>query len=122
MSAAPTTSTTDAKAASGPAPASGTVTISYGTEAHQARRGPVALLRSAGATVHESVWSHRALVGNFARRERKAKYKGSVLGSLWSLVNPLATLAIYSLIFGLFLKFPPETAGNGHLRNFAIYL
>lgn len=98
------------------------MTISHGTEDKRARRGPLALARLAWGTLHESVWTHRALVGNFARRELKAKYKGSVLGSLWSMVNPLATLGVYTLIFGFFLKFPPETGGNGHLRNFAIYL
>jgi ABC-type polysaccharide/polyol phosphate export permease len=122
MTTQPTISTTDAEPISRPPVASGTVTISYGTEDKRARRTPVALARAIGATVHEAVWAHRALVGNFARRELKAKYKGSVLGSLWSMVNPLATLGVYWLIFGLFLKFPPETAGNGHLRNFAIYL
>lgn len=105
-----------------PTPGTTTVTISYGTEDKRVRRGPLALTRSAWDTAFESVWTHRALVGNFARRELKAKYKGSVLGSMWSMVNPLATLGVYTLIFGFFLKFPPETGGNGHLRNFAIYL
>src|SRR5579875_876847 len=103
-------------------PGTTTVTISYGTEDRRARRGPLALAKAAWDTAYESVWTHRALVGNFARRELKAKYKGSILGSLWSMVNPLATLGVYTLIFGFFLKFPPETAGNGHLKNFAIYL
>lgn len=105
-----------------PAPPRRTVMISVGTDDKRARRAPGAAARAAWTTVYDSVWGHRALVGNFARRELKAKYKGSVLGSLWSLVNPLATLGVYTLIFGFFLKFPPETGGNGHLRNFAIYL
>lgn len=105
-------------------PASGrrVVMISTGTEDKRSRLSPVATARAAWTTVYDSVWGHRALVGNFARRELKAKYKGSILGSLWSLVNPLATLGVYTLIFGLFLKFPPEVGGNGHLKNFAIYL
>lgn len=99
-----------------------TTTVSVGSEDRRARRGPLALLRAAEATVVDTLWNHRTLVGNFTRRELKAKYKGSILGSVWSLLNPLATLGIYTLIFGFFLKFPPETAGNGHLRNFAVYL
>jgi ABC-type polysaccharide/polyol phosphate export permease len=67
-------------------------------------------------------WRYRGLVGNFAQREMKAKYKGSVLGWTWSLVNPLATLAIYATVFGFFLKFTPPVAGNGELQNFAVYL
>ena len=48
--------------------------------------------------------------------------QGSVLGSLWSLLNPAATLAIYSLVFGAFLRIEPPVAGNGELKNFALYL
>jgi ABC-2 type transport system permease protein len=68
------------------------------------------------------VWRYRGLVADFARRELKGKYKGSVLGSLWALVNPMATLAVYSLVFGFFLRFEPPVAGNGTLQNFPVYL
>ncbi|WP_196073198.1 ABC transporter permease [Nakamurella alba] len=59
---------------------------------------------------------------NFASRELKGRFKGSALGWAWSLINPLATLAVYATIFGFFLKFEPPTGGNGTLHNFAIYL
>jgi ABC-type polysaccharide/polyol phosphate export permease len=72
-------------------------------------------------SVH-AVWQYRGLIGNFARREIKGKYKGSLLGSAWSLLNPLATLATYSLVFGFILRFPTPVAGNGSLTNFPIYL
>jgi ABC-type polysaccharide/polyol phosphate export permease len=68
------------------------------------------------------IWTYRRLVGNFAQRELRGKYKGSVLGWFWSLLNPLATLGIYALVFGYFLRFEPPLAGNGELRNFAVYL
>jgi ABC-2 type transport system permease protein len=69
-----------------------------------------------------TVWQYRGLIGNFANREIKGKYKGSLLGSAWSLLNPLATLAIYSLVFGFIIRFPTPVAGNGRLTNFTIYL
>jgi len=69
-----------------------------------------------------AVWQYRGLIGNFANREIKGKYKGSLLGSAWSLLNPLATLAIYSLVFGYIIRFPTPVAGNGSLTNFTIYL
>ena len=68
------------------------------------------------------VWQYRGLIGNFANREIKGKYKGSLLGSAWSLINPLATLATYSLVFGFILRFPTPVAGNGSLTSFPIYL
>ena len=69
-----------------------------------------------------AVWQYRGLIGNFASREIKGKYKGSLLGSAWSLINPLATLATYSLVFGFILRFPTPVAGNGTLTSFPIYL
>lgn len=69
-----------------------------------------------------TVWQYRGLIGNFANREIKGKYKGSLLGSAWSLINPLATLATYSLVFGFIIRFPTPVAGNGSLTSFTIYL
>ena len=50
------------------------------------------------------VWSYRTLIANLAQRELKSKYKRSFLGWTWSLINPAATLAIYTVVFGYFLK------------------
>lgn len=62
------------------------------------------------------------LVINFAQREMAARYKRSLLGWLWSLLNPASTVLIYSLVFGVFLRTqPPETA-NGDAEIFAVYL
>ena len=72
-----------------------------------------------GGATRRSYWN---LVRNFASRELKGRFKGSALGWAWSLINPLATLAVYAMIFGFFLKFEPPVAGNGTLHNFAIYL
>jgi len=69
-----------------------------------------------------TVWAYRNWIGNLARRELTAKHKRSVLGWAWSLINPAATLAIYSMVFGVFLKVEPPVAGNGTTKSFAIYL
>jgi ABC-type polysaccharide/polyol phosphate export permease len=49
------------------------------------------------------LWRHRALVGVLVAREIKARYRGSVLGFFWSLLNPLLMLAVYALVFQLLL-------------------
>ena len=69
-----------------------------------------------------AVWSHRPLIGNFAQRELKARYRKSLLGWFWSLINPLATIAVFSLVFGQFFRVPPPPAGNEDLKSFALYL
>lgn len=73
-------------------------------------------------TLVNDLWTHRGLVANLAQRELKARYKRSVLGWIWSLVNPASTLAIYAVVFGVLLKVQPPVAGNGHTKNFALYL
>lgn len=41
---------------------------------------------------------------NIFRRELHGKYRGSVLGLAWTLVNPLALVAVYTLVFSVLLK------------------
>lgn len=67
-------------------------------------------------------WRYRGLVARLAQRELKLRYKHSILGWLWSLISPAATLTIYTVVFGTFLRISPPIAGNGRLRSFAIWL
>jgi ABC-type polysaccharide/polyol phosphate export permease len=46
---------------------------------------------------------YRALVRSLVSRELKARYRGSVLGFLWSFVNPLLVLLTYTLVFTIIL-------------------
>jgi lipopolysaccharide transport system permease protein len=41
---------------------------------------------------------------NVFRRELYGKYRGSVLGLVWTLINPLALMAVYTLVFSVLLK------------------
>jgi lipopolysaccharide transport system permease protein len=50
--------------------------------------------------------SYRFLFTQLVRRELRQKYKGSVLGILWYLVNPLVMMGAYTLMFGYVLKLP----------------
>ena len=68
------------------------------------------------------IWSYRGLIWNLTQRELKVKYKRSLLGWLWSLINPATTLAIYTIVFGTLLKITPPIAGNGHTKSFALFL
>lgn len=45
-------------------------------------------------------WSHRRLILRLARRKIEARYRGSMLGSLWTLIQPLLLLSVYSFVFG----------------------
>ena len=48
--------------------------------------------------------NYRELVVNLTIRDLKLKYKGSVLGIAWSLLNPLLMMAIYTAVFSVFLR------------------
>ena len=47
---------------------------------------------------------YRFLFEQLVRRELRQKYKGSALGVLWYLVNPIVLMGAYTLMFGLVLK------------------
>jgi ABC-type polysaccharide/polyol phosphate export permease len=64
----------------------------------------------------------RDLVVNLTLRELRGKYKRSVLGWSWSLLNPLANMAIYSLVFGVLLAIDPPVGEPSGLHNFPAFL
>src|ERR1700680_4566356 len=57
------------------------------------------MLRVAG-----QILRFRGLLATLTARELKARYRGSVLGFLWSLANPLLLLAIYTFVFSVIFK------------------
>ena len=64
----------------------------------------------------------RELMVNLTLRELRGKYKRSLLGWSWSLLNPLATMLIFSLVFRYFLKVDPDTGDPSGLKAFAFFL
>lgn len=47
-----------------------------------------------------SLWTNRGIARQFAWREILGRYRGSYLGLLWAFVVPLATVAVFSFVFG----------------------
>jgi lipopolysaccharide transport system permease protein len=52
-------------------------------------------------TVYADVYRYRELFSSLFRRDLRAKYKGSVLGLLWTLAHPLVLMAVYVAVFSL---------------------
>ena len=48
----------------------------------------------------KEVWNYRDLITLFVKRDFKTKYKQTVLGPLWFIIQPLFTTIIYSFVFG----------------------
>lgn len=60
------------------------------------------------------IWNCRELLWFLVRKELKVRYKNSVLGFVWSFLNPALVLLIYYFVFKYFLKNPTP--------DFALYL
>jgi ABC-2 type transport system permease protein len=73
-------------------------------------------------TAPAKVWDYRNLIVNLVLRNLRARYKKSILGWGWSLINPAVTLGIYTIVFGLFLSGEAPALGNGRDGIFALWL
>ena len=54
--------------------------------------------------IFRSIYNYRELLKNNVKKEIRGRYKQSVLGVLWTFLNPLLQLAVYAFIFPLILK------------------
>ena len=65
-------------------------------------------------TIREEMWKFKGILFNFAVSDLKIRYKNSVLGIIWSLVEPLLMLGVLFFVFSTMFKF--------EIENFPIYL
>lgn len=54
------------------------------------------------------LWRYRELVGILASRDIKVRYKQTVLGAAWALLQPVLTMAVFSLFFGKLASMPSD--------------
>jgi ABC-type polysaccharide/polyol phosphate export permease len=64
------------------------------------------------------IFRFRGLLATLTARELKARYRGSLLGFLWSLVNPLLLLGVYTFVFNV--VFTPRAAGADPYSLFVV--
>lgn len=69
-----------------------------------------------------SLWQHRQLIVGMTQREIMGRYKGSVLGLFWSLVQPLFMLTLYTLVFSGVFNARLSTAPTQNHIEFALSL
>ncbi len=65
----------------------------------------------------KSLFSYKELLLNFTRKELKVKYKNSVLGFFWSLLNPILMMLVFTVIFTIVL--PIKNIGG--ITNFPLF-
>ena len=62
------------------------------------------------------------LTVRMAQRSISSEFKGTALGRLWSFINPLATIAIFALIFGVVFRGGVEPGRNSGIDSFALWI
>lgn len=73
-------------------------------------------------TVAGTLYRHRDLIRQLTWREVAGRYRGSALGILWSLLLPLAMLAVYTFVFSVVFQARFETQISDSRAEFALTL
>lgn len=68
----------------------------------------------AAPTHWQELWHYRYLLRNLVVRDLKVRYKSSVLGILWSLLNPLLMMMVFWLVFSV--------AGQTRIRQYPVFV
>ena len=55
-----------------------------------------------------SLYKHRELVAVLVAKQLKLRYRGSVLGFFWTLLNPLLLMLVYTLVFSVYFRLDME--------------
>lgn len=64
----------------------------------------------------------RELLWNLTLRELRTKYRRSFLGWAWSMLNPLATVAIYGFVFGVLFKAEAPVGASSGVASFPLFM
>ena len=75
---------------------------------------PIALIKS--------LWCNRYLIAQMTRRDVVGRYKGSVLGLVWSFLTPILMLVVYTFVFSVVFKARWGTDGDDSKTQFALVL
>ncbi|MCC3274022.1 ABC transporter permease [Arthrobacter zhangbolii] len=70
----------------------------------------------------KDVLRHRFLLKLLVSKELKVRYRGSILGLLWSYVKPGIQFLVFYVALGVFLGLEESAGNRGGLPNYAIYL
>ena len=55
-------------------------------------------------TKFSEIYDYREMIFSLVRRDLKGRYKGSVLGFLWTFLNPLLQLCVYTFVFSIIMR------------------
>jgi lipopolysaccharide transport system permease protein len=70
----------------------------------------------------KSLWRNRQLIAQMTKREVVGRYKGSALGLVWSFLNPVFMLTVYTFVFSVVFKARWGVGGEESKTQFAVVL
>ncbi len=70
----------------------------------------------------KSVFRHRELILQMTRRDVVGRYRGSVIGLLWSFLTPVLMLTVYTFVFSVAMKAKWNVGGEESKAQFAVVL
>ena len=56
----------------------------------------------------KEIWNYRELLYFLTKRDIKVRYKQTVLGGLWAIIQPVFTMVVFTLFFGRLAKMPSD--------------
>ncbi len=67
-----------------------------------------------------ALWAYRGFISGSVKREFQSKYRNSLLGAAWTVINPLAMIVVYTVIFSQVMR--AKLPGVDHGFAYSIYL
>jgi len=71
-------------------------------------------------TMVHALWAYRGFILGSVKREFQSKYRNSLLGAAWTVINPLAMIVVYTVIFAQVMK--ARLPGVDSTFAYSIYL
>lgn len=71
-------------------------------------------------SIFKSLWAYRGFILGSVKREFQSKYRNSLLGAAWTVINPLAMIIVYTVIFAELMK--AKLPGVDSIFGYSIYL
>lgn len=71
-------------------------------------------------TIFRALWNYRGFILGSVQREFQSKYRNSLLGAAWTVINPLAMIVVYTVIFAQVMR--AKLPGADSTFAYSIYL
>ena len=70
--------------------------------------------------IFKALWAYRGFILGSVKREFQSKYRNSLLGAAWTILNPLAMIVVYTVIFAQVMR--AKLPGVDSTFAYSIYL